>query len=109
MWKLNIVGNCSKLDGQELTCMACNHAIATGHVQVDGGVANGRVILLVCRDCASEADDARAIKAALVEHAMDRHINLLTGQVGPAGPPRIWHKDHWDLMEDANHHQAPQP
>lgn len=107
MWKLGVIAYCPKIQDQGFFCMACHFRPATGHVQVNGGIADGRIILIVCEHCSSPEDNCGTIKQALVDQAVARHINLITGEVGTAGPPDIRHHDHWDPLEDHEHQETP--
>lgn len=77
--------------------MACENRLATGHVTVAGGPHDGRVLMLVCPQCAHPADAMIHIKAALVNMAMDDVVKLDWG--GPGSKlAQYWHRDHWDPL-----------
>lgn len=103
LWTITISAHCSTLIAEGYGCMAeltegCT-ALATGHVQVDGGPYDGSVVVVVCAEHIGNPDNIDAVRAVLAQCVTAGFLDLHTGGPGPLGYPRVRHGDHIDELK----------
>ena|SRR5215475_12043601 len=108
-WELRISATCAKVEDHGYACMICPPCAAqpaTGHIVVDGGRHDRRILALTCRQHSAERG-WKQVKAKLDEWAGQL---LLDGDGGPGlnGCPTVRHvvnlEEHWDVLDDLQEH-----
>jgi len=104
-WEVLISGTCAKVDGHGYQCMICPECgaqPATGHIVVDGGPHDRRILALTCRQHSAERGWEQ-VKAKMLAWA-DAGLLAADGGPGPSGSPTVRHEvnleTHWDALDE---------
>lgn len=100
-WKYLQSLRCPRVEAAEgkVYCMVCGVDRATGHVEIDGGPYDQRLILLTCPGCGHPENEERVMEA-LYQQYRDGYFDPITGGPGINGAARLRHDEHIDTLDD---------